>query len=150
MSAHDILHYVDRENPRGPIPEKPEKDPQYKAWEKGVKDWYKKEKNKEADKPPEDECKESDFDKYKPKITVTNGNQSSSSFDLSVSVEAPYGVKDVTYWADGDKVGSTNSKPYSVTYSAGDKNNFTLTIEAEVEDKNGNKAKHSKDIEVSY
>jgi penicillin-binding protein 1C len=37
---HDILFYVDRKNPLGPIPEDPYQDPQYILWEKAVQRWY--------------------------------------------------------------------------------------------------------------
>jgi penicillin-binding protein 1C len=36
---HDILFYVDRKNPLGPIPEDPSLDPQYFLWEEGVRKW---------------------------------------------------------------------------------------------------------------
>jgi penicillin-binding protein 1C len=38
--VHDILFYVDRKNPLGPIPEDPYQDPQYILWEKAVQRWY--------------------------------------------------------------------------------------------------------------
>jgi hypothetical protein len=37
--VHDILHYVQRKNPLGPAPLRPELDPQYLAWEQGVIGW---------------------------------------------------------------------------------------------------------------
>lgn len=36
---HDILHWVDRNDPLGPAPRNPANDPQYKLWEDGVKKW---------------------------------------------------------------------------------------------------------------
>jgi membrane peptidoglycan carboxypeptidase len=64
VSTHDILHYVDKDNPQGDKPSKPENDPQYKAWEEGVEKYY---KDNDKDKtiyqaPPEDECRSEDFD----------------------------------------------------------------------------------------
>ena len=38
--VHDILYWVDRENPTGPKPENPYKDPQYTNWEYSVQSWY--------------------------------------------------------------------------------------------------------------
>ncbi len=43
FSAHDILFWVDKDDPRGPIPKNPQKDPQFDAWEKGVQKWGEKE-----------------------------------------------------------------------------------------------------------
>ncbi len=35
--SHTILHYIDRNNPAGPIPEDPTRDPQYDNWEWSVR-----------------------------------------------------------------------------------------------------------------
>lgn len=37
--AHSILHYVDKDNPLGPYPSNPARDPQYEYWEYGVLLW---------------------------------------------------------------------------------------------------------------
>ncbi len=39
---HSILFYVDKDNPTGSIPEKPEVDPQFSSWENAVKGWAEK------------------------------------------------------------------------------------------------------------
>lgn len=39
-SVHSILHWVDKDNPRGPVPKRPEDDSQYIAWEYGVRKWF--------------------------------------------------------------------------------------------------------------
>ncbi|MFA6526245.1 MAG: PBP1A family penicillin-binding protein [Candidatus Buchananbacteria bacterium] len=36
---HDILYYVNKDDPRGPQPNNPSDDPQYSAWEAGVRAW---------------------------------------------------------------------------------------------------------------
>jgi hypothetical protein len=36
---HDILFYVDRNDPLGPINKNPYKDPQFYKWEEGVRWW---------------------------------------------------------------------------------------------------------------
>lgn len=38
-SMHSILHFVDRNDPRGPAPANPYQDGQYRYWEYGVKKW---------------------------------------------------------------------------------------------------------------
>jgi 1A family penicillin-binding protein len=37
--VHDILYYVDKNNPLGPLPENPEIDSQFLNWEEPVKNW---------------------------------------------------------------------------------------------------------------
>jgi hypothetical protein len=39
---HDILFYVDKDNPKGPEPRYPENDPQFENWEKPVIEWAKR------------------------------------------------------------------------------------------------------------
>ena len=38
--VHTILHWIDRDNPNGPIPSNPQNDPQYEYWEYGVRNWF--------------------------------------------------------------------------------------------------------------
>jgi 1A family penicillin-binding protein len=154
IEAHDILHYVDREDPRGPSPEDPKKDPQYKNWEKGVKEWYKKEKQKGvvADEAPEDECKEDDFKKYRPSVSLDiPSSANSNNVTLSVNVNAPYGVDSITFKVEGDKVGEVSGKPYQVSYEIpGSQNNSSIDIEVILRDKVGNETKANGSISVAY
>lgn len=41
QQAHNILHFVDKNNPLGPVPANPENDPYYSAWEAPVTKWAK-------------------------------------------------------------------------------------------------------------
>lgn len=154
VASHDILYYVNRDDPRGPQPDKPENDPQYKNWEKDVKDWYKKEKpkGKVIGNVPEKNCDESDFKKYRPSISLeVPSDVDSSSVSLQVSVDAPYGVKNVTFKVNGNTVAEQDGKPYNTTYSIPEsQNNSTLEIEAIVEDDNGNKDSDQAEIHVSF
>lgn len=38
---HDILFYVDKDNPQGPTPQDPQNDPQSKNWEEALMEWLK-------------------------------------------------------------------------------------------------------------
>ncbi len=38
--VHDILYWVDKSDPRGPVPTNPGKDPEYKLWEPPVESWW--------------------------------------------------------------------------------------------------------------
>lgn len=39
-SVHTILQWVNKDDPRGPIPVDPSQDPQYPYWEYGVRQWF--------------------------------------------------------------------------------------------------------------
>lgn len=150
-SPHDILFYIDRSDPRGPIPNRPENDSQYKNWEEGVKDYYKKEKGGIADAPPTEECKESDFKKYQISIILTTPlNINTPSFSLTAKVEAPYGIKKITYFVNESEVGSSNtyfSQEYTVPLES---NHSSLILRVEAEDNNGNISNDTKNISVDF
>jgi 1A family penicillin-binding protein len=61
-TIHNILWYANRDDPRGDYPKNPEKDPQFKNWEKGVREWY-ADKGKKSDSKfaPTEECKSEYF-----------------------------------------------------------------------------------------
>ena len=39
QGVHDILYYVNKDDPQGPIPTNPSNDPEFNLWEAGVRDW---------------------------------------------------------------------------------------------------------------
>lgn len=70
---HDILYYVNKEDPQGDYPKDPKGDPQYKNWEKGVQEWVKsnKKKFKDLEPIPTQECKADFFKQPDPEPTPT-------------------------------------------------------------------------------
>lgn len=152
ISPHDILYYINRDDPRGPVPDKPDRDPQYKNWEKGVKDYYSDKKGVILDEPPKDECKADDFKSSQPSIHFASaGSFNSQDVTLTASIDAPYGIASVKYTANGSEVGTASSKPYSLHYSVPvDKNGSDITIGVEVTDNNGNKASDSGTIRATF
>lgn len=45
-NVQDILYWVDKSNPRGPIPSNPYSDPQFSLWNSGVQSWWQENKYK--------------------------------------------------------------------------------------------------------
>lgn len=148
---HTILWYVDKDDPRGDYPREPQKDPQFKNWEKAAQRWFKKHDDKYIiGKAPEEDCKEEDFSKYKPNVSLSvPGSVSSNEFNISASINAPYGIENIDFSIDGDKIYSGKSKSASYTIPA-EKNNSEIKVEVKITDKNGNEASDSKDVSVSF
>lgn len=151
-NVHTILYYVNREDPAGPKPENPNTDPQYEEWEKAVKEYYKGKDDFIYGEYPEEECKEDDFKKYKPELSISvPGSTSSNQFTIEAKSDAPYGIDSVKFYVEGEKVGEKDNKSSKVTYTVPDSQNHkTLTVRVELKDDNGNTVEEEERISVSF
>jgi len=138
---HTILYYVDRLNPRGDAPEKPESDPQFKNWEKATAKWFEDSKDKKYKNGsvPKEECKKEDFSKYLPSVSLSV-SKDVVNVSILANVIAPYGVKSIEILRNGEIVSSSSSA--SFVGVAGE--NYIISVN--IEDNNGNKASASQSI----
>ncbi|HLN19245.1 MAG TPA: hypothetical protein VK255_03705, partial [Patescibacteria group bacterium] len=150
--THSILYYVDKDNPRGDRPSDPEKDPQFKNWEKAVKAFVKEHKKDfGGDEAPTEKCKASDFNgesgkdeniKLKTTVSTPKDGESiaSSPFTISASAVSSHKIDWITITIDGQEVSSVNSDSVSYSYSVPDeKKNATLEVKVTAVDKNNDK-----------
>ncbi len=151
-NVHNILWYVEKDDPRGDYPEDPEDDPQFKKWEKGVKKWYEEEKDKYIwGELVEEECRQSDFNDYLPEINLSVAGGNTSRLVITVDSSAAYGVDRVKVYVDDKEVSSLGDKDFSVDYSISEEeNNSVLKVKAKITDKNGNEASDSEEVNVSF
>lgn len=152
VNAHSILYFVNKDDPHGDKPKSPEDDPQYKNWEEGVKEWYKKNKDKDIinDEAPEKECSKDDFSKYLPEVSLSAPGNAGASFTIEAKADAPYGVSSLSISVDGSEIASTDGNSISKTYDASGKNGETVKITAKLKDDNGNETDVSKDVSISF
>lgn len=116
-AAHDILFFVDKDNPRGPQPDRPEKDPQYAAWEAPVRAWAEK-NGKVTERPAQESCSLRSA-KNDPVVTFAKpadgSSASGSSLDVRIEVEAPRDIALVTLALDGETARELTKSPYVTT-----------------------------------
>lgn len=151
--THSILYYVNKEAPREDAPKKPENDPQFDNWEKGVKNWLKENKFS-TDSLPTEDCKEKDFSSYKLQIDSISPSEgqtiTSSPVNISAKISAPFGVKNATLSVNGTEISSSSSDSISVSYSIpDDKKNSSLTITVDAKDNNDNTDSKSVKLDVN-
>ena len=140
VSAHSILYYLNKDDPRGDPPKSPDDDPQFNNWEKAVQK-YAKDNNKDfsGDTAPTKDCKSSDFDSYKPSISIDSpddGSTQDAPFTIKVSASADAGIKKISLSINGNEVSSVDRSSLSYDYSKSGSDD--LKIEAEVKDNDGN------------
>ncbi len=139
MQPHEILQYVDKNNPRGPIPEHPENDPQYYAWEKGIQEWIIRKQESDPTWVPNFGEPPTEYDdaysiELIPTLDVSypqqNSTLTSRFITTNISVSAPRGVSEVLYKIDGTLIETKRSQPFNLSYNAEtlDSGEHTLTI----------------------
>ncbi len=117
---HNILHYINKDDPQGTTP--PDlNDPQYQRWEEAVQRWA-KENNFVSEEPP------TEFDDVhnisnKPSIRIISPSQnqtiSGRNISIAVEVSANRGVAKVEYYINDKLIGEANSAPFNLdTYIA--------------------------------
>ncbi|MDF1497137.1 MAG: PBP1A family penicillin-binding protein [Patescibacteria group bacterium] len=89
--GHNILWYVDKNDPQGPAPTNPQSDPQFKAWESAVQAWIEKEQWNTTTTAPT-EYDDVHTAENKPSISISspqnNANIYSRNFEINVSAQS--------------------------------------------------------------
>ncbi|MEA2007355.1 MAG: penicillin-binding protein [Patescibacteria group bacterium] len=140
FTGHNILHYVDKEDPLGKEPKRPKDDPQYKNWEKAVKKWGEKHADgKGRDIPPEKECDEDHFSNDFSSIKIASpGNDDTIDNDkitIKTDISGVAEVRQVDFFFDGENIGSRSRPPFEIDYRIpSSKNNKIVAIRVKLYD----------------
>ncbi len=147
--AHSILYYVQKDDPRGDKPEKPENDPQFKNWEKAIEKWLDKKEGYSSRPTPEKECRSDDFKDFDPTVKIS-ASLSDSTIKIKVKAAAPFGIDKITLSIDGEDDKDFSKSSFDYAYLIPDsKKNTTLSIKATVKDKNGDSDSDSVSIKTN-
>lgn len=119
--VHEILHYVAKEDPRGPAPTDPTADPQYAMWEKPVQRWAEA-NGYSSNTPNQAECdlRNPDLD---PELAIQrpqSGEQmTSDTFGVDFTVKAASGrrIELTEAFIDRNRVSTDAERPWEVLYT---------------------------------
>lgn len=138
--VHTILHWINKNNPRGPQPTNPKEDPQYKLWEQPVREWAAKQNFKEGDRsniPIEYDTSHSP--ENNPILTITGTDLSkphsrSERIFFTVANTGTSPLKYVEFFINGQLVERRDNAPFSFSFVPEDivdintNNNFDITL----------------------
>lgn len=112
---HSILFFVDKDDPRGPIPEHPEEDPQFQKWETPIAEWAAKQSFTATPAPTEyDDVHVPENVPVLSILSPADGSTvSDRTFVPQVSASARRGITKVEYFMDGTLVGIGVFNPFS-------------------------------------
>jgi 1A family penicillin-binding protein len=129
-SVHNILHWVDKNNPRGPVPVSPQSDPQYDQWEYSVRQWVNNQGFETVDATvvgqpdntdegsPEIDIPEAEDNFLN--LTSSIKNQYDENEILEVSAENNGQLDRLEVFVNGTLVGDDDSQPFSISVNIDD------------------------------
>ncbi len=119
-NVHSTLYWVDRNNPRGPIPVNPENDSQFENWEVATQNWWNANKNTYAsqiitDIPTKyDNIHTEDSQLTIEDVTITPEDYSSDTLlTVSFEVKGKHTLASVEYSMNGTYLGKTTGTTFS-------------------------------------
>jgi penicillin-binding protein 1C len=128
-NVHNILHWVDKDNPRGPIPHNPAADPQYNNWEYAVRTWYSVWGQSHPDflesgaftGPSATDGSTNERQAPRVSITIPSSDvvyQKSEKIVTSISArsQSGYPITKVEYYINGKYLGTATTEPFSISF----------------------------------
>ncbi|OGL74060.1 hypothetical protein A3D73_01970 [Candidatus Uhrbacteria bacterium RIFCSPHIGHO2_02_FULL_60_44] len=107
--AHEILYYVDKDDPRGPAPTNPASDPQFAGWEAAVQRWVEKAQWHTTSTPPT-EMDDVHTAANTPQVSISspspNTTLTSRQFTVSAYATAPRRITSYMATMEGYVVGT--------------------------------------------
>lgn len=150
QGLHSLLHYIDRNNIKGPPPTNPASDPNYQRWEDGLRAWAEANGAAVGLVPPTEYDDVHTIENI-PTLTVINlvNNQTvrGASVPITVTAESARGVKEIGFFLDDTFQGFIEkSGTYNLKLTGQSTGFHTLRVDA-IDDV-GNKA--TKEIIFNY
>jgi len=152
-NIHSILYWVDKNDPMGTAPARPEDDPQFNLWETPIQNWVRVEEaagrlKKEVAPTTKDDIH---LPQYIPNVSIISPtiNQSVGQKDnlkVSLTVTGSFEIKEAQFYMNGSYIGSTYKAPweYSMQLSTIDSLKPSSVLKVVVYDL----ARNRKEVEV--
>lgn len=116
--AHSILWYVDKDDPQGPRPEDPARDPQFKNWEEAVQLWVTKVGWLSPTSTPPQDVDDVHTSATQPLLHITSPTQNQTlntrTVNLHLSISTPRRIVRVEVWSENSLLGAKTSEPWII------------------------------------
>ncbi len=125
LPPHDILYYINKNDPRGPAPTDPNTDPQYENWENSLREWAQRQNDSGHEVSFEEPPTEYDNTTFNPELSprvqiispTTNQTISERQLNIEIKATAPRGIKQVFFTVDNEQAGSSDQFPFNFSYT---------------------------------
>lgn len=150
---HSILHWVDRSDPRGPAPLRPQEDSQYELWEYPIRRWAVGQNIRtydERDVPTE--VSDTHDSRNKPRVSLSFPRRvdASERVIIDIDTESTFPIARAELFVNNQYVGADTRTPFSLSFTPNtlETQEDTYTLRVRVEDSVGNSAEETGTITV--
>ena len=145
LPPHDILYYVNKDDPRGPAPANPTDDPQYQNWENALQDWAERERKAgreiSFEEPPTEYDSETSAE-LAPTLQIisptNNQTITTRNFSVQVNATAPRGVAQVNFYLDDNNLATITQFPFNLEVNLKETENGPHQLKVVAMDDQGN------------
>src|SRR5262249_35837536 len=140
-NVHEILYWLNKDDPRGPPPENPAADPQFDNWEASVQRWAALQGYQSS--PFYNPNATSSFtspvtNSSGPRISITSPSSQrtygkSETIAISIHSDSSLPLSKVDYFVNGAYIGSSDHSPFSFTFTPDDLPSVQATNELRAE-----------------
>jgi len=118
--VHEILNWVDKNDPYGAVPENPSDDPQYTHWEYPVQQWLKTQYLPTPKEPTGNDNIHTLSNS--PKIGIINPNNISNynlnqKITIEISSNGTYPLSKLDFYINNNFIGSSNNSPFLFSFT---------------------------------
>ncbi|MDP6387901.1 MAG: PBP1A family penicillin-binding protein [Candidatus Pacebacteria bacterium] len=122
-NIHSILYWVDKENPNGKIPDKPENNPQFRFWEYSVDKWKTEQGfvTENIDEIPR-EIDDVHKPEFVPKIIIKSPTPNTqygknSKITVNIDISGKFPITKVDVFVNDIFIGSSKRSPFSLSFT---------------------------------
>jgi penicillin-binding protein 1A len=123
-NVHDILYWINKDDPLGEIPSDPKQDPQFSNWETAVQNWWASHSYLYPQNSP---IKPTEYDNIhteqsKPQIVITSPTNSTSlginsPITVSATMSGQYPPQKMDVFVNGNYIGTSNNYPFNYSFT---------------------------------
>ncbi len=148
LPPHSLLHYVQKDDPRGDPPKDPTDDYQYIGWEAGIQEWIKRRMEEDPEWKISFEDPPTEYDDIHslemiPTVEIVYPAEGeilvTRKIQTDIRASAPRGVKKAIYQLDGVYIDVVEEHPFNLDYTDDNLEPGEHTLVVMVEDDVGNR-----------
>lgn len=138
-NVHSILYWVDKNNPLGPPPDRPEDDPQYTHWEIPIQNWWRQNSGKYQQvsanqKPNSEDDVHTEF--YRSQVSILEPNSSTNYLPedkiyLKISSTGKFPLQKIEVFVNDVYLGNS-TPPFNFSFIPADLENLKETNELKI------------------